>query len=141
MTDKARIQSEQVIDAICAAIGIDSGAFSPARIDAAVEALQRTLKAQIAEQIAPKPTPAANPIDVAQAMVDEDAKTTQDRGTCVLGAGIVISDRGRKGRPGPIVVIRSPFQGNIGGYHACKRAIEYLNRVGIPAIWYDGVID
>jgi hypothetical protein len=68
----------------------------------------------------------------AQAMVDEDEKITKDRGTCVLGAGITIA--GRR-------VIGSPFQGNLGGYDACKRAIEYLNASGFKARWYDGVMD
>lgn len=81
-----------------------------------------------------------NHFDVAQKMVNEDAKVTQDRGTCVLGAGIVTSQRTpRFGHP--LVSIRSPFQGNMGGYHACQRAIKYLNDNGIPAIWYDGVMD
>jgi hypothetical protein len=71
-------------------------------------------------------------IAVAQAMVDEDAKTCQDRGTCVLGAGITIA--GRR-------VIGAPFQGNLGSYEACKRAIKYLNENGFRAYWYDGVMD
>jgi hypothetical protein len=36
---KERDQAEAVIDAVCAAIGVDSGAFSDERMDAAVEAL------------------------------------------------------------------------------------------------------
>lgn len=78
----------------------------------------------------------------AQAMVDEDAKKGHDAGTCVLFAGIYFTDVARpKRQVWPEVAIRAPFQGNIGSYEACKRALSYLQAWCFPAEWYDGVMD
>lgn len=79
-------------------------------------------------------------IAVAQYIVDEDKRGCEDIGTCVLGAGIYLKSD-PWGKYGPTVVIRSPFQGNVGGYRACKRAIAYLNSQGFKADWYDGAMD
>jgi hypothetical protein len=70
----------------------------------------------------------------AQEIVDQDAANQEDRGTCVLGAGIKLE-------PGGPVVIRSPFQGNLSGFYATERAVGWLRSKGIPALWYDGVMD
>jgi hypothetical protein len=49
---KERQQAEEVIDAVCEAIGVDSGAFSPQRMDAAVAALQAKLTEQLSPHMA-----------------------------------------------------------------------------------------
>jgi hypothetical protein len=75
--------------------------------------------------------PGEDVIRRAKAMFDEDAAKTTDRGTCVLGAGIKIG----------ALVLRSPLQGNVGGYRAAQRAMGFLRTKGIACEWYDGVMD
>lgn len=90
----------------------------------AVRAQRKLYRARIAAQL-----------ETAQQMVDEDAAKGRDTGTSVLFAGICIPSLGNE------VVIRAPFQGNVGSQIACLRAMKYLRDQGIPNVWYDGVMD
>ena len=56
----------------------------------------------------------------------------EDRGTCVLGAGIMVNGS---------VAISQVTQGNMSSYSAAKPAIKFLNDNGIDARWYDGIMD
>ena len=55
-----------------------------------------------------------------------------DRGTCVLGAGIEVNGTVR---------IRQVSQGNMSAHAAAKPAIEFLREQGINARWNDGRMD
>ena len=91
--------------------------------------------------------------DHARRMVDEDARLERDMGSAVLGAGIAL-DVVEKGcrKPKRRIIVGAAFQGNVGSYRAAKRALTFLrhdvfkgqpgdpNR-GIPAYWYDGIMD
>ena len=62
-----------------------------------------------------------------------EANGYDDRGTCVLGAGIEVDGR---------VVIRQVSQGNQSAYMAAKPAIDFLREHGITsANWNDGRMD
>lgn len=66
-------------------------------------------------------------------MHDEwEANGFDDRGTCVLGAGIAVDGR---------VVIRQVAQGNVSSHAAAKPAIEFLRKHGFSARWDDGIMD
>lgn len=81
-------------------------------------------------------------VAIAQAMVYEDRKKFRDEGTCVLGAGIYFSDEPCKDKwYRPKIHIHAPFQGNVGSYNACVRAMNYLKSQGFPAEWHDGSMD
>lgn len=80
----------------------------------------------------------------ASSMVYIDTKQGRDDGTCVLGAGIaadLIPPRARN--PKRRILIPAPFQGNVGSYRACLRALMYLRTVApsLGAYWYDGIMD
>jgi hypothetical protein len=84
----------------------------------------------------------ANTIIGAQAAAVVDAASGRDQGTCVLGAGVAVwyvPPRCRN--PVRKILIRAPFQGNVGSYRACERALKLLQSAGVDAFWYDGVID
>ena len=76
-------------------------------------------------------------------MHDEwEANGYDDRGSCVLGAGIEIWHV----KPGarvakPAVVIRQVAQGNLSSSAAAEPAIEFLQEQGINARWNDGRMD
>ena len=78
-----------------------------------------------------------------QIMHDEhEANGFDDRGTCVLGAGIelwVVKPGGRVANPE--VVIGQVAQGNVSSHAAAKPAIEFLAEHGIEARWADGRMD
>ena len=78
-----------------------------------------------------------------QIMHDEhEANGFDDRGTCVLGAGIevwVVKPGGRLAEPE--VVISQVAQGNVSSHAAAKPAIEFLREQGINARWNDGRMD
>lgn len=61
-----------------------------------------------------------------------EANGYDDRGTCVLGAGIEVNGR---------VVIRQVAQGNLSSHAAAEPAIEFLREHGINASWNDGRMD
>lgn len=66
-------------------------------------------------------------------MHDEwEANGYDDRGTCVLGAGIAVDGS---------VAIKQVTQGNVSSYAAAKPAIKFLNEHGIDAHWDDGIMD
>lgn len=82
--------------------------------------------------------------DIARAAmaVGIDRLTTEDKGTCVMGAGIAVMYRAPRKRVDKVkVLIPSPFQGNLGGHTACKRALEHLQKQGFDVFWYDGIMD
>ena len=73
---------------------------------------------------------------------EHEANGYDDRGTCVLGAGIELM----MVKPGARtahreVVIRQVAQGNLSSYAAAKPAIEFLREHGIDAGWNDGRMD
>jgi hypothetical protein len=73
---------------------------------------------------------------------EHEANGFDDRGTCVLGAGIevwVVKPGGRIANPE--VVIRQVSQGNCSSYAAAEPAIEFLRENGINARWNDGRMD
>ncbi len=73
---------------------------------------------------------------------EHEANGFDDRGTCVLGAGIelwVVKPGGRIANPE--VVIRQVAQGNVSSHAAAKPAIEFLREHGINARWSDGRMD
>ena len=78
-----------------------------------------------------------------QIMHDEhEANGFDDRGTCVLGAGVevwVVKPGGRIAEPE--VVIGQVAQGNLSSHAAAKPAIEFLRENGINARWNDGRMD
>ena len=75
-------------------------------------------------------------------MVDEDRLKFRDEGTCVLGAGIAVWVKERYARNSSVrILIRAPFQGNVGSAKSCDRALAYLKEQGIAAFWHDGVMD
>lgn len=79
-------------------------------------------------------------IATAQEMTATDAKRETDQGTCVLGAGIAIDVKvGRKERRR--IVVGAPFQGNVGSFRACARALAFLQSEGLDAYWHDGNMD
>jgi hypothetical protein len=81
-------------------------------------------------------------IATARAMAAEDASKLRDEGTCVLGAGIVVyAVPARCRNEKRIRLIGAPFQGNVASHKACERALAYLKEQGLPALWYDGVMD
>lgn len=60
----------------------------------------------------------------------------------MLGAGIVIDYQAPKAkRTERKLLVAAPFQGNVGSRRACDRALLFLQRQGIDARWYDGVMD
>ena len=63
---------------------------------------------------------------------EHEANGYDDRGTCVLGAGIKVDGR---------LVARQVSQGNCSAYAAAKPAIEFLREHGIDARWDDGIMD
>lgn len=63
---------------------------------------------------------------------EHEANGYDDRGTCVLGAGIEVNGNVR---------IRQVSQGNMSAYAAAEPAIEFLREHGIPARWNDGRMD
>ena len=63
---------------------------------------------------------------------EHEANGYDDRGTCVLGAGIEVNGAVR---------IRQVVQGNLSSYAAAKPAIEFLQEQGINARWNDGRMD
>ncbi len=73
---------------------------------------------------------------------EHEANGYDDRGTCVLGAGIevwVVKPGGRIANPE--VVISQVAQGNVSSHAAAKPAIEFLREQGINARWNDGRMD
>ena len=78
-----------------------------------------------------------------QIMHDEHgANGFDDRGTCVLGAGIELWVV----KPGdvvakPEVIIGQVAQGNLSSHAAAKPAIEFLAEHGVTARWNDGRMD
>ena len=64
--------------------------------------------------------------------VEHEANGYDDRGTCVLGAGIAVDGR---------VVIMQVSQGNCSAHAAAKPAIEFLREHGFSARWDDGIMD
>ena len=73
---------------------------------------------------------------------EHEANGFDDRGTCVLGAGIevwVVKPGGRIANPE--VVIRQVAQGNLSSHAAAKPAIEFLQENGVSARWSDGRMD
>lgn len=65
-----------------------------------------------------------------------------DRGSCVLGAGIevwAVKPRARVARP--VVVVRQVSQGNLSSAAAAEPAIQFLRQNGIDASWNDGRMD
>jgi len=82
-------------------------------------------------------------IEGARAVAREDASRGRDEGTCVLGAGVAVWALPSRARyPRRKVLIDAPFQGNVGSYHACQRALAVLQAAGLEgASWYDGVMD
>ena len=73
---------------------------------------------------------------------EHEANGFDDRGTCVLGAGIEVWHVKPGGRiANPTVVIRQVVQGNVSSYAAAKPAIEFLREQGISARWNDGRMD
>lgn len=83
-------------------------------------------------------------VNKADALVAEDVanKVAHDEGTCVLGAGIAVWYKApRKRTVTRKILVRAPFQGNVGSYHACARALAYLKEQGFDCFWYDGVMD
>lgn len=61
-----------------------------------------------------------------------EANGYDDRGTCVLGAGVRVNGH---------LVLRQVAQGNLSSYEAAKPAIEFLMEHGISASWDDGRMD
>lgn len=61
-----------------------------------------------------------------------EANGCDDRGTCVLGAGIAVDGT---------VAIRQVTQGNMSSHAAAKPAIKFLKEQGIDARWDDGFMD
>ena len=73
---------------------------------------------------------------------EHEANGFDDRGTCVLGAGIelwVVKPGARTAQPE--VLIRQVAQGNVSSHAAAKPAIEFLREQGISARWCDGRMD
>jgi hypothetical protein len=73
---------------------------------------------------------------------EHESNGYDDRGTCVLGAGIevwVVKPGARVARPE--VLIRQVAQGNVSSHAAAKPAIEFLREQGINARWNDGRMD
>ena len=71
-----------------------------------------------------------------------EANGYDDRGSCVLGAGIeiwVVKPGARVAKPE--VVIRQVAQGNLSSSAAAEPAIEFLREQGIDARWNDGRMD
>ena len=64
--------------------------------------------------------------------VEWEANGYDDRGTCVLGAGVWVNGH---------LVLRQVSQGNLSAYAAAKPAIEFLKEHGINAVWDDGRMD
>lgn len=78
-------------------------------------------------------------------LFDKIDKTATDQGTCVMGAGIKIQvfESSRKKFPTSVMLMRAPFQGNVGSYNALKPVLEYLTS-SLPelhAYWEDGNMD
>jgi hypothetical protein len=86
-------------------------------------------------------------ISTARDMARQDALLFRDEGSAVLGAGIalqVVEKRCRKSTAR--ILVHAPFQGNVGSRKACQRALDFLRTRalrdrGIPAYWYDGIMD
>lgn len=64
--------------------------------------------------------------------VEWESNGYDDRGTCVLGAGIAVDGT---------VAIRQVTQGNVSSHAAAKPAIKFLKEHGIDARWDDGIMD
>lgn len=64
--------------------------------------------------------------------VEWESNGYDDRGTCVLGAGIAVDG---------VVAIRQVTQGNVSSHAAAKPAIKFLKEHGIDARWDDGIMD
>ena len=78
----------------------------------------------------------------AQTMVDQDAKSIRDGGTCVLGAGIAVMaiPKGCR-KPKQIILVQAAFQGEGPSFQAAQRAIHWLKQEGVDAYWYGGIMD
>ena len=74
-----------------------------------------------------------------------DNSISDDEGTCVLGAGIVIQvfKSVRHKYPFDFMLLKAPFQGNVSNYKSLKPVIEFLKKQypHLKATYYDGRMD
>jgi hypothetical protein len=82
-------------------------------------------------------------ISEAQQMAIRDADNVEDKGTCVLGAGIAVNYRGPRKRYDrtKVIVSSGRHQGNCAQHASCARALQFLRDNGVDAWWHDGAMD